>query len=235
MKRQFLIFLALCVSGMVFSQVSDIFTWADGRIFRKMEYLPLLKMQGSESNILAHTSVYTYKELPVKSKNGKNAYILKLMRCGGCEGQNIEDTYYDYFSLWHNGKRIFNLVPMDPMCTVDGITTDQNCDYYYQVHLDDDSFALFLGGLVYGYDEAPQMLIILCHNGQADLVYYDYSYTYKFTPGEDFSIECVSNCDWMEDCDYSAGFARPHDSVLKTLSKHKIWKEGNMLKYKSWK
>lgn len=200
-----------------------------------MEYLPLLKMQGSESKILAHTSVYTYKELSMKSKNGEDTYMLKLMKCKSEYVFTSTDTPYDYFSIWFDGHEIFKLVPSDPMYTVKYITTGKDKQYYYQVHLDDDSFALFLGGWLYGYDEAPQMLIILCHNGQADLVYYDYSYTYKFTPGEDFSIECVSNCDWMEDCDYSAGFARPHDSVLKTLSKHKIWKEGNMLKYKSWK
>jgi hypothetical protein len=63
------------------------------------------------------------------------------------------------------------------------------------------------------------------------VVFDDNAYAYKYTPGEHFSIEYVDDINGLRAIG-SPGFT---DSYLKKRTKYKIWREGNMLKYKSWK
>ena len=57
------------------------------------------------------------------------------------------------------------------------------------------------------------------------------AYSYKYTSGENFSMEYVDDVEGLYDS-YTVEFT---ENFLKPRTKYKIWREGNMLKYKSWK
>ena len=97
--------------------------------------------------------------------------------------------------------------------------------------LSNESFALFFGGWLFGGDETPEMVVVVVSGDKAKVVFDDYAYAYKYTPGEHFSIEYVDDINGLRAIG-SPGFT---DSYLKKRTKYKIWREGNMLKYKSWK
>ncbi len=67
--------------------------------------------------------------------------------------------------------------------------------------------------------------------GKAKVVFDNYTYAYKFTPAPNFTIEFIEDISGIgEDSEI---YKKP--SFLRSRTKHKIWREGNMLKYKSWK
>ena len=91
--------------------------------------------------------------------------------------------------------------------------------------LSNDSFALFFGGWPFDGGDAPEMVIVIVVGDTARVVYDDRAYAYKYSSGKSFAIEYVTEIDELPIT----------DSFLKNVTKHKIWREGNMLKYKSWK
>lgn len=66
---------------------------------------------------------------------------------------------------------------------------------------------------------------------KAAVVFDDEAYAYKYTLGENFSIEFVDDINGL----YNKTPIVFTDCYLKSRTKYKIWREGNMLKYKSWK
>ncbi|MCF0235757.1 MAG: hypothetical protein HUK09_03430 [Bacteroidaceae bacterium] len=59
----------------------------------------------------------------------------------------------------------------------------------------------------------------------------NFVYAYKYTPAPDFCIEYIDNISDL----VTQNLVHPTPAILKKLTKHKIWKEGNVLKYQSWK
>ena len=73
--------------------------------------------------------------------------------------------------------------------------------------------------------------MVVLSGDKAKVVFDDNAYAYKYTPGEHFSMEYVDDVEGLYDS-YTVEFT---ESFLKSRMKYKIWREGNMLKYKSWK
>ena len=88
----------------------------------------------------------------------------------------------------------------------------------------DDSL-IFIFDYIFSYENGVEQ------THKAQVVFDNYAFAYKYTPAPKFSIEFVD--DWSgigEDPDI---YKKP--SFLLGRTKHKIWREGNVLKYKSWK
>ena len=111
------------------------------------------------------------------------------------------------------------------------MTVNASKDYFIKVPLSNGSFALFFGGWFFGCGEAPEMIVVVVSGDKAKVVFDDNAYAYKYTPGEHFSMEYVDDVEGLYDS-YTVEFT---ESFLKSRMKYKIWREGNMLKYKSWK
>ncbi len=177
---------------------------------------------------------YDLKEFTLRTPNGRDTYILKLIRFDNC---NYSDpaTPYDRFVLSHNGQVLINYSP-ESMQTVARQTMNKSNAYYLQIPLEDNAFALLLGGWYYGYGEAPETIIVIVKEGTAQIVFDNYAYAYKYQAPPAFSMEFVDDVTWNEDhYELSGDYQIPSAAALKTRTKHKIWREGNMLKYKSWK
>ena len=135
------------------------------------------------------------------------------------------------FEIYHEGKKILDYLSYGHLFDVRYITEEKCRDYFIKVTLSNESFALFFGGWLFGGDETPEMVVVVVSGDKAKVVFDDYAYAYKYTPGEHFSIEYVDDINGLRAIG-SPGFT---DSYLKKRTKYKIWREGNMLKYKSWK
>ena len=214
-----------------YAQVEDMFTWKSKDIITKSQFMPLFS---SEWTIPPSFPQYDLKEFTLRTPNGRDTYILKLIRFDNC---NYSDpaTPYDRFVLSHNGQVLINYSP-ESMQTVARQTMNKSNAYYLQIPLEDNAFALLLGGWYYGYGEAPETIIVIVKEGTAQIVFDNYAYAYKYQAPPAFSMEFVDDVTWNEDhYELSGNYQVPSATALKTRTKHKIWREGNMLKYKSWK
>lgn len=226
MKRLLFLIAFLGTICSIWAQTEEnLFEWEAGNsIVAKPKFLGLLRSQE-----LPDMPLYTYMEYEVHSNNG-DSYCIKMRGVGNKEMSVGGD--YDFFEIYHNNKKILEYFPSDLLYDVRYITVNADKDYFIKVPLSNNSFALFFGGWLFGSgDETTEMVIVVVSGNQAKVVFDDYAYAYKYTSGENFSIEYVDDINGLYD-NIDIKFT---DSFLKSRTKYKIWKEGNMLKYKSWK
>lgn len=222
MKRLlFLIAFLGTISSFRAQTEENLFEWqTNHEIVSKGKFLELYRGKYSDS------PTYVYKNYVV-STGDNDSYSVKIK---GFD-KVMSDTF-DAFEIYHNGKRILEYFSSDLLYDVRFITMKSSKDYFVKVPLSTDSFALFFGGWLFGSgDETPEMIVVVVSGDKAKVVFDDYAYAYKYTPGENFSIEYVDDINGLYDIG-SPGFT---EDYLKKRTKYKIWREGNMLKYKSWK
>ena len=218
----------MCLIFVDISAQSDIFEWKDGVPSENKQFIPIEAIPLNKSH-----AIYTYKTITVETPNQKDSYAIKLI---GRQKEMDADAIFDGFFITHKGKTILEYVGgSGPLRKVRYITMNKNePNFFVNIPLDDTSFALVFGGLNYAIDDAPEMVIVVIKSGQAKVVFDNYAYSYAYTAPPNFSMEYV---DEIGELYYDNP---PHDpevtpQFLSTQTKHKIWREGNMLKYKSWK
>lgn len=146
------------------------------------------------------------------------------------------DGDFNGFRIIRQGKCLLECWPYkNPLRNVSYLTmkaTDKSP--YIQVPLDDDTFALILGTMPFDGDNiSPEMLIVVVHKDKAKVVFDRPALAYSYTASPNFSIEFVEDMTWATDA--NGDVIAPTAEPLSSRVKHKIWREGNMLKYKSWK
>lgn len=229
MKGSLLAILFLLIG--VYSQaqtIQSIFDWrANSEIVTKDYFRPLFPESYSVSPNDPMCKVYILKSYEVRNRKGE-VYTIKL-HCVNEADPKSED--YDGFSIHYQGKEIFTYYSQAPLYNSDYITTGKSKERFLQVPLTESSFALCFGGWLYGYDNAPELVIVVVSGSKAKVVFDNYAYAYKYTPSPNFSIEYITKVDGL--------FDKPEPIVtpafLRKHTKHKIWKEGDVLKYTSWK
>ena len=220
MKRLlFFIILSVMMCPIWAQGEENLFEWQSGSIIAKERFLKCYK------EMYTDYPTHVYKEYKISM--GIHDYIVKI--------KGFEETMdlggYDGFELYHEDKKILDYLSYEFLYDVRYITVDKCRDNFIKVPLSEDSFALFFGGWLFGSGgETPEMVVAVVSGNTAKVVFDDYAFAYKYTPGENFAMEYVDDINGY--VDNSSQFT---ESLLKTLTKYKIWKEGNMLKYKSWK
>ena len=206
----------------------SIFEWKSGsEISAKRMFFPLIKGSYAVSPGDPLAKLYVLHSYTVKSSHGE-AYTVKINSLNDPR-KDRED--YDGFSILYNGKNILTYYTGDPLYNCGNITLRRNKSRFLQIPLDDKSFALCFGGWIFDQDEAPELVIVVVSDGKAQVVFDNYAFAYKYTPAPKFSIEFVD--DWSGIGEDSDIYKKP--SFLHGRTKHKIWREGNVLIYKSWK
>ena len=225
MKRLLFLIAFLGTMGSLWAQtVENLFEWqGENGIVAKPKFLGL-----SRNQELPNMPLYTYMEYDVHSDNG-DSYCIKMRGVGNKEMSKGGD--YDFFEIHHNGKMILRYNPFGILYDNRYMTVNASKDNFIKVPLSNGSFALFFGGWFFGGCEAPEMIVVVVSCDKAKVVFDDNAYAYKYTPGEHFSMEYVDDVEGLYDS-YTVEFT---ESFLKSRMKYKIWREGNMLKYKSWK
>lgn len=216
-KRLLFLIVLLGTMGSLWAQTKEnLFEWkANQTIATKEKFLGLFS-GGTSSK-----STYVYKEFDI-SNNESDLYTLKIV--GSNKTMSVHGNY-ERFEIYYRGKKILGYLAGELLYNVENITVDADKSYFIKVPLSNDSFALFFGGWPFDGGEAPEMVIVIVAGDMARVVYDDRAYAYKYISGEGFAIEYVTEIDELPIT----------DSFLKNVTKHKIWREGNMLKYKSWK
>lgn len=146
-----------------------------------------------------------------------------------------ESGYYDAFSILNSdGKPILFRWGRDMLYYVQYLTIDtSNENYFIQVPLDDESFALIFGGWLYQIDDdAVEMVIVVVNKNKATVVFDGNAFAYKYTAPPNFSMEFTDRVYGLLK-DFETFTIT--DAALKPYTKHKIWRDGNVLKYKTWK
>ena len=204
----------------------SIFEWKDDSgIITKKTFFPL-SAYSDPGTPDPRCKIYDFQSYTIKNEVGI-VYTVKL------HSVNIPSTKhgYDGFSILYNGKNILTYYTGGPLYNCGNITLWKDKSRFLQIPLDNKSFALCFGGWIFDQDEAPELVIVVVSDGKAKVVFDNYAFAYKYTPAPNFSIEFVD--DWSgigEDPDI---YKKP--SFVRGRTKHKIWREGNVLKYKSWK
>ena len=204
----------------------SIFEWKDDSgIITKKTFFPL-SAYSDPGTPDPRCKIYDFQSYTIKNEVGI-VYTVKL------HSVNIPSPKhgYDGFSILYNGKNILTYYTGGPLYNCGNITLWKNQSRFLQIPLDNKSFALCFGGWIFDQDEAPELVIVVVSDGKAKVVFDNYAFAYKYTPAPNFSIEFVD--DWSgigEDPDI---YKKP--SFVRGRTKHKIWREGNVLKYKSWK
>ena len=206
----------------------SIFEWKLGsEISAKRVFFPLIKESYSVSPGDSLAKLYVLHSYTVKNLQG-DSYTVKI---NSLNDDRTDRENYDGFSIQHKGKNLLTYYTGDPLYNCGNITLWKDKSRFLQIPLDNKSFALCFGGWIFDQDEAPELVIVVVSGGKAQVVFDNYAFAYKYTPAPKFSIEFVD--DWSgigEDPDI---YKKP--SFLHGRTKHKIWREGNVLKYKSWK
>lgn len=217
--KQLLLFLIFLVGTTVTIKAQaeeNLFEWQTNQAVAKEKFLKFHINQSRKNR-----PTFVYKKLDVPT-SGSDKYYVNIT---GVNKEMSEYGDYDRFEIYHNDKKILEHIPHALLYDVRYITVKNSNDYFIKVPLSNDSFALFFGGWLYPDGTLPEMVVVVVTGDTAKVVYDDYAYAYKYTPGENFAIEYVKDTDNLPIT----------ESILKNQTKYKIWKEGNMLKYKSWK
>ena len=206
----------------------SIFEWkSDSEILLKDRFRPLSNNSYTVSPSDPKYRIYVHHSYVLKNKRG-DSYILKLNSVGD---PNPTSESYAGFTILSNGKNILTYYTDAPLYNSKYITTGKSKAHFIQVPLDNKSFALLFGGCLYGIDDAPELVIVVVSGNKAKVVFDNYAFAYKYSPSPTFSIEYIDNIEDLVELNLD----RPTPAVLKKRTKYKIWKEGNVLKYKSWK
>ena len=206
----------------------SIFEWKSAtEIVTKEKFCPLVRESYTVSPSDPKCKVYTLHSYTVKNQQG-DIYTIKL---NSVADSNPNRENYDGFSISFLGHHLLTFYTAAPLYNSEYITTGKSKAHFIQVPLDNKSFALLFGGWLYGIDDAPELVIVVVSGNKAKIVFDNYAFAYKYTPSPTFSIEYIDN---IEDR-VELNLDRRTPAVLKKRTKYKIWKEGNILKYKSWK
>lgn len=214
--------------------VSDLFYYSGDKLHATSDsrFISNESKSANEKRLSSWGKVYTYKSNIETAQSGKKYRIefvgLNSDSHSSCfEAVRIYTVSTNALLLEH---QVF--VPMENVTNV--IAAEHDTRRYIKIPLDNDSFALLLGSIIYdGDDSAPEMLIIIVHKDQAKVVFDTRAFAYSFSPAPNFSVEFVDVMSWGKNA--YGNDDNPTAEPLSSKTKYKIWKEGNMLKYKSWK
>lgn len=238
MKRKIMLFVVALLSGLVHlsaQQTCDVFSISGDHITSNAMFF--------STETVKDTTGYIPSGIPVY-ENAEDKF-------GDCRIAYIETAQNDTDELdtdgfvqtqLYEGARIYGASgtllleqwSYSSIQNVSNITMDASSNRYLPVNLDSKTTALILGGSIYDTsDDSPEMMIIVVRGNDAKLVFDRPAMVYAYTPEPNFSIEYVEKMDWgnYENCEVFT----PNAKTIASQTKHKIWKEGNILKYKSWK
>lgn len=233
MKKTFLLILLIC-SFLPTTAQNNLFEWVDGKVVCDSSYIIL---HNDDTPLPSGVNVYTYKTVEISSTD--NNYQYSVISKGTYDDR--QGNAYDVFSVIdNNGYEILSRWGYEHLFSVDFLTNSENCtDFFLQIPLGEDSFALVFAGILYDHcDEAGEMIIVVINKDAATVVYDGRAFVYSYTPAPDFSIEFVDNIRFVNDINDlfdEDGKTVVTDSQLTSCTKYKIWREGNLLKYKMWK
>ncbi len=237
MKRFLLFLLALplalvlapvLASSPLVAQTVNLFDWSRGQVVPKTEFLTLGYLSVPDYRTSPKVSIYETFPIAV----GTGTYQVKI---GGLSRQPDPDGLYDmFYILDRKGNTILSRKGYDPLFTTRYLTMDYSKrEYFIKVPLDDESFALIFGGWLFQFDDgAVEMVVVVVSNDKATVVFDSKAFAYKYTAPPNFSMAFTDDAHGLLD---SEGKYTITEAALKPHNKYKIWREGNLLKYKRWK
>ena len=227
----FLLALVL-VSAPAVAQTVNLFDWSQGNVMINKQ-ASIFDDSKIKAAISPNLKIRIFKEFQLSSPDNKYHYTLRL----NDTDQSLYDdnTCYDAFTLVDSkGDVILYRWGRDPLSTVKYLTTNLSDDrFFIQVPLDEESFALIFSGWLFQFDDgAVEMIIVVVRKDKATVVFDGNAFAYKYTAAPNFSMEFTDDVYGLLN---NEGRYTVTEAALKSHNKYKIWCEGNLLKYKSWK
>ena len=211
------------------AQTVDLFNREGKDIIPKEQFIAFYEKESTGGSRFRNSPTNEYNTFNITSPNELHRYQISI---GGYPAQDAMGDSYEYFDITYNGKKLMRKWGYAPLWDVRLLTKNEDDrNYYIIVPLDDNSFALLFAGLVFdGDDDAGEMIVVVVNKDKATVVFDRPACAYSFTPAPNFAIEFTEKIDDILNAD---GYAIGTKADMKA-TKHKIWQEGNMLKYKSW-
>ena len=211
------------------AQTVDLFNREGKDIIPKEQFIAFYEKESTGGSRFRNSPTNEYNTFNITSPNELHRYQISI---GGYPAQDAMGDSYEYFDITYNGKKLMRKWGYAPLWDVRLLTKNEDDrNYYIIVPLDDNSFALLFAGNVFdGDDDAGEMIVVVINKDKATVVFDRPACAYSFTPAPNFAIEFTEKIDDILNAD---GYAIGTKADMKA-TKHKIWKEGNMLKYKKW-
>ena len=211
------------------AQTVDLFNREGKNIIPKEQFIAFYEKESTGGSKFRNSPTNEYNTFNITSPNELHRYQISI---GGYPAQDAMGDSYEYFDITYNGKKLMRKWGYAPLWDVRLLTKNEDDrNYYIIVPLDDNSFALLFAGNVFdGDDDAGEMIVVVVNKDKATVVFDRPACAYSFTPAPNFAIEFTEKIDDILNAD---GYAIGTKADMKA-TKHKIWQEGNMLKYKSW-
>jgi hypothetical protein len=209
----------------------NIFSYQNGQVFAKEKFIKIEDPDRFDDSFPEEfrndVFWHIYQDFNLKTLDEECNYTLSLL--GTMNASEL--PFFDAYALQIGTDRIFFCQgSRHHLNNLTVLTNNLVSDYYLQVHLNDECFALIFGGFR-DRESASEMQIVVVNKNQATLVYDGLAYITAYTPYPNFSIEFVETLDWVIAASHPAG----GDYVpCSDCPKHRIWQEGNMLKYTTW-
>lgn len=224
--------IAFAFAIQTLAQASDVFAVQGNEIIAYGKYFS--KYSDPVPSLPSNVPVYTYSSETIQvATSAKPTY--KISFIGTSASQTLET--FDGFRI-HNsdGALLLECWGYSPLRSFDMHRPDGNDlkRTYFAISCEDGSLLLFFGGITFdGDDLAPEMMIVAVKGNQAKLVFDGPALIYNYSLYPTFSISFVDDMDWV--LNEYGNAQSPTAEPLSSRSKYKIRKEGNGLKFSSWK
>ena len=219
----------VCLVSCKTQEGENIFSYQNGQVFAKEKFIKIgndLNTQGWLDTCWAMPK-YIVSSADICSENEEYDYQVQCINFSPTESS---ETDYEFIAIksYNSGNFIFKRIGYGTLTKIkNSFNINANANFL-QVPLNEETFALIFTGLQY-MEEPNELMIVVVNKNNATLVYDGRAEVLNYSPYPNFSIEFVETLDWIVYEDNSSDFVPCSD-----CPKHRIWQEGNMLKYTTW-
>ncbi|MCQ2052170.1 MAG: hypothetical protein MJY74_08205 [Bacteroidaceae bacterium] len=229
------ILLQLCVAC-GFSQTEDLFTWENNRVVPKAKFTATNQPNEQDMSMIV-AGTYLHKTIPVSSSNGQyNIYVETRS-----ESDDVDFDEFYVVRLFDSDKSsvLLSMIGAGFFTTTRWLSKDpDDLNLFIQVPLDENSYALIFAGWYWYPSVIPgEMIIVVINKNEATLVYDGAAASissngYTLTP-DSFSMDFVSNLSGLVLNEITDQFEEVGEG-LSGKTKYTLYKEGAMLKIRTW-
>lgn len=240
-KKLYSLFVLSLISMLCFAQQiieTNLFEWSNnGSVIAKPEFIELGGTAQPSLSVM-YPDGYNpsiFQSYTVNSLN--NTYICHIQICAGEDEEEDRHHMYEHFVLMDGTGVIFIRFGTDaPLTTTRWLSGDKNDNNYFRkIDLNNDSYALIFGGWLYGEDNVgSEMIIVVVSKNIPTLVYDGYALATSMTNfnSNSFSMDFVKDITGL--VNQNTGLLEITAPKLSGRTKYRLYKQGNMLKLKTW-
>lgn len=240
MRKKLFVIVALIQIWMplCWAQTENLFIWgANDSVIHKEKFLKFMYQPDDQLNDSMNYQMYVNQVSTVFSPNRQ--YKCDIEICGEIDDPNFDEYEIIKIVDTENNSELFRRYGIDELTTTRWLS--RNCNdynFYIQIPLDGNSYALIFAGWYWYPSIVPgEMIIVVVNKNVATLVYAGVAASispngYTLT-SDSFSMDFVSDLSGMVLNEETGQFEEVGEG-LSGKTKYTLYKDGAMLKIRTW-